>query len=504
MDLDVLCKNIENVELEQREIIRLPYPYDWYPHQIKIINWAHEQEYNGPIHGGIIAVDMGLGKTLIAASIAVISRYIGITLIICEKTLFSTIYNDIQKFFPGISIGYILDGEYLCPNISQDKSSFLIITYSVLLQIYKYIGVIHGHASKKWCIPSVIFQQLKFLRVICDESQCFSNPNTDKYRVLSNIDARFKWCLTGTPFKNKARDIYTQLRFCGLSSDIKCTKKSFNDHQLHRHIYSLKLIDAGIKLPEKFIHNISIELSEIEKKAYNLILDNSKRLLSSFKSGMNKFTDVLTMFILLQKVCIDLRLCKIEKKQEDIMHMIQYGYNFEDVLNDIVHTCRQKSIISTKIQYLQQLISDIPPGEKIILFSKWKQVLDLLRPLFGDDWLWIDGSCSDDVRKHSLDLFQHNPCFRGIGMTHIGTVGLNLVEANHVIFMDVHWNSIPFRQGSARVWRIGQTRQCHIYQLFISKSIEEYMIKCSTDKENTEVELLNLDVKAIDQLLNFV
>lgn len=45
-----------------------------------------------------------------------------------------------------------------------------------------------------------------------------------------------------------------------------------------------------------------------------------------------------------------------------------------------------------------------------------------------------------------------------------GGVGLNLVGANHLLLIDLHWNPQLERQAFDRIYRVGQVKDVHIYK----------------------------------------
>lgn len=54
-----------------------------------------------------------------------------------------------------------------------------------------------------------------------------------------------------------------------------------------------------------------------------------------------------------------------------------------------------------------------------------------------------------------------------------GGVGLNLVGANHLILVDLHWNPQLEMQAQDRIYRLGQTKTVHVYKLMAVDTIEE-------------------------------
>jgi len=67
-------------------------------------------------------------------------------------------------------------------------------------------------------------------------------------------------------------------------------------------------------------------------------------------------------------------------------------------------------------------------------------------------------------RQKMVDKFQAISGFNIIVMSPIAAgFGLNVVGANHVIHYSRHWNPAKEQQATDRVYRIGQTKDVHIY-----------------------------------------
>jgi len=55
--------------------------------------------------------------------------------------------------------------------------------------------------------------QVRWERVILDEAHTIRNPKTMLAQGVVQLDAKFRWCLTGTPLHNKLKDIYSLFNF---------------------------------------------------------------------------------------------------------------------------------------------------------------------------------------------------------------------------------------------------------------------------------------------------
>ncbi len=120
--------------------------------------------------GGILHLEMGLGKTLI--SLHHINKCKGINLILCSKTLLENWKNEIHKFFTKQDFVFkylILHKDYvgkLANEITIDeitKYNVILLSYSTLMTMYSY-----GTG------PNVIYDVV-WDRVFSDESHAFAN-----------------------------------------------------------------------------------------------------------------------------------------------------------------------------------------------------------------------------------------------------------------------------------------------------------------------------------------
>ena len=54
-----------------------------------------------------------------------------------------------------------------------------------------------------------------------------------------------------------------------------------------------------------------------------------------------------------------------------------------------------------------------------------------------------------------------------------GGVGLNLIGANRMFLLDIHWNPALEQQASDRIYRVGQKKNVNIYRFICEETIEE-------------------------------
>uniref|UniRef100_A0A183GG48 DNA repair and recombination protein RAD54-like n=1 Tax=Heligmosomoides polygyrus TaxID=6339 RepID=A0A183GG48_HELPZ len=102
--------------------------------------------------------------------------------------------------------------------------------------------------------------------------------------------------------------------------------------------------------------------------------------------------------------------------------------------------------------------------------SKVFQTLDMLAALFsplGLTVLRLDGQTPVQERQALVTRFNSEKSPENVFLlsTKAGGVGLNLTGASRLILFDSDWNPALDLQAMARIWRPGQTKQCHIYRL---------------------------------------
>jgi len=66
--------------------------------------------------------------------------------------------------------------------------------------------------------------------------------------------------------------------------------------------------------------------------------------------------------------------------------------------------------------------------------------------------------------------------------TKAGGVGLNLIGASRLILFDLDWNPAHDLQAMARIWRDGQKKECFIYRLLTTGTIEEKIFQRQMSK----------------------
>ncbi len=136
-------------------------------------------------------------------------------------------------------------------------------------------------------------------------------------------------------------------------------------------------------------------------------------------------------------------------------------------------------LISPKLRITMDILASIrqrpdKDGRKVIIFANVIQI-QLGLAFFIFEWNKMTGGAPMEVevfngeanqrsRMEMLKRFKSAPGFQVLIISpKAGGAGLNIVEANNVIHYTREWNPALERQATDRVYRMGQTRQVHVY-----------------------------------------
>ncbi|KAK3678567.1 hypothetical protein LTR78_001865 [Recurvomyces mirabilis] len=135
---------------------------------------------------------------------------------------------------------------------------------------------------------------------------------------------------------------------------------------------------------------------------------------------------------------------------------------------------------STKIRRLLRILHIECPDHKVIVFSQFTTMLDLIEPHLrsaGLRHVRYDGSMRNDAREASLHSLRNDRKTRVLLCSlKCGSLGLNLTAASRVIIVEPFWNPFVEEQAIDRVHRLNQTVDVKVYRLTVAQSVEERII----------------------------
>ena len=139
---------------------------------------------------------------------------------------------------------------------------------------------------------------------------------------------------------------------------------------------------------------------------------------------------------------------------------------------------------------------------KVIIFSEWERMLELVRELchrLGLGFAWHTGSVPQRRRRAEINAFKNDLNCRVFLSTDSGSTELNLQNASVVINCDLPWNPAKVEQRIARAWRKHQTKPVTVINLVAEPTIESRMLDTLANKKALDDGVLDLkgDLKEI-------
>ena len=159
---------------------------------------------------------------------------------------------------------------------------------------------------------------------------------------------------------------------------------------------------------------------------------------------------------------------------------------------------RRDFVSSSKIDQTLELLKKIhekEPVEKVLIFSQFTSLLDLLEIPISDanyDYRRYDGSMSPNERTEAALEFKMTPtCTIMLVSLKAGNAGLNLNCASQVIILDPFWNPFIEEQAIDRAHRIGQMRAVQVHRVLVPGTVEDRIIQMQEKKRELISEALD-------------
>jgi len=497
--------------------IRMRKPCKLYDHQIEAVRWALGRE-SGSFHGisgGILALSVGLGKTIISLSTIMSTYQPGqtATLIITPKGLMLNYLMDSGKFFGASIRGFILDREvddkrfYGFTTDDVYKNHIIIMSVDTLTGLAKSIGKCSGKGNSALEKVAQIIYDTQWFRVVCDESHRFSNHKTQLWEALKSLPRGRRLLLTGTVVRSYEDGIFAQLAVAGmniLESARQWTIQNFQEYKLRDALFVKSQAETTINLPPSTVEQVHVEFGPFEQKVYGIMLANSRKIYQGFKEKDGTiFANVLEQFTRMRQACIALHLITPQSKskrltdgeKERLKDGSLLGMENIDLERIIRVNTGPSGVESAKMIELMKIAKAIPPTEKLIVFSQWSSCCALAMHVFTTNFgastvLFADGELDALERDQTFQKFRLDPSVRFLCMTSIGSEGLTLTEANHMVIMEPGFTSFTNEQAIGRINRIGQTRPTFVYQLIAKNSVEHRMLQILAEKHDIKKVLL--------------
>jgi hypothetical protein len=477
-----------------------------YNYQIDAINWRLKRS------SYLDSFDAGLGKTFI--NICVFSQLYkdknidGIIIIVPIGLSFHWVRQILQftNIFIEKDIQIINNEEKIKPFEKYKDKKILIIRQDLIADV---IASYRKDYNPKKSLKNLRWSSTNFvdirkewnkekLLLLIDEGHSIKHTSSIKTKAIHNIKKYFDYrlILTATPAINNFSNMYSLIKLIDnsiismsenafklwISSSLgnKWDRYSINSYNTvnvqkfmssYQHVFSqARKEDIEEVKTKKIIKSIELELTPIQKKLYQFVVEKELSILQQ------EF-DTITWRLLLSKIHL---LLEVFDNPELLKNREYNDKEISTLLNN------WKIENDPKFIYLKSKVEDIcdEKGKKIIIFDIHPKTLDDLAIKFKEyNPLIIHGQIKckdkDKDRQEKQDLFNFDNKHRMILLSlYTSSAGINLqYGSSDIIINTLAWDATLFRQAQDRIYRVDSKYNSLIELPFYSLSLDNLRMK---------------------------
>jgi hypothetical protein len=413
---------------------------------------------------GILADDMGLGKTLqTLAHILYEKQHRRLktpALVVLPTSLLFNWQQEAARFTPSLRLHAFYGPQRYDEVQALTTHDVVLTTYGVLLRDIEVLEVIPFHL------------------LILDESQAIKNPRSQVHKVARRLQGKHRLCLSGTPMQNNLEELWAHFAF--LMPELLESHKVFTEEfrtpiEKHSDVHKRGVLTRRLKpfllrrtksevtsdLPPKTEIVQKITLAGKQRDLYEAVraaVDEQVRHEIANRGLKRSTIAVLDALLKLRQVCCDPRLVPLAAAKK----------------------VQQSAKLAHLLSMLPEMVAE---GRKILLFSQFTSMLDLIVPeLQARNIASVMLTGKTQNRQKVVEAFQTGSVPLFLISLKAGGVGLNLTQADTVIHYDPWWNPAAEAQATDRAHRIGQDKNVFVYKLIVSGSVEEKILELQQRK----------------------
>ena len=454
--------NLDFLPVEKEEELPLVVDYKLKPfnYQLEGIKWLINHE------NGLLLDVPGLGKTaqvIYAAEELKEQKKIEHCLIICGiNTLKNNWKREIQKFS---NLDCIIIGEKIN---SKGKISYASVkdrAEQLYQPIKEFFVILNVESLRDSTVVDAIKSSYNsFDMIVIDEIHKLKGATTSQQskNLLKLVKVgKYHYGLTGTLLVNSPLDAYIPLKFIRRErANFTNFKKFYCNINFvfgHQQIVGYKNVDL-----------LKEEIGQCSLRRDKSLLDLPEKII------VPEFLDMpdsqLEFYENLQKGLVG-EADRVNIKNTSLLGLItrlREATSCPSVLSS-------KNISNVKIERACELVEEITSnGEKVVIFSVFKEPLYILNKILGKDSLLCTGDQSEQELSDNIHKFQNDNKYKVMLCTSskMGT-GITLTAASYEIHLDTSWTYAEFEQCCDRCHRIGTEKTVIIYDLIARKTIDE-------------------------------
>ncbi|CAK7268591.1 hypothetical protein SEPCBS57363_003171 [Sporothrix epigloea] len=348
--------------------------------------------------------------------------------------------------------------------------------------------------------------------VIADEAHTLKNPASQIHQLTQNFRTSARIAMTGSPLANSVSEYHSMINW--VAPNYLAARDEFNATYANpikegfyrdstmsqrRHAYKmLKVLKDTVApkihritisnlqgvLPEKREFILYLPLTPLQMSVYYTFIKLIKqpRIIDGIQNTVQLWNLLVNLTLLLghpkifRDRLLEMKLVGADTAVKGLRTGLLPLHVIDDLLTAVGVPGMEKLETSSKMVVLMGILDEAKRvGEKVLVFSQSKLVLDFLEAEFKRQnrvFRRLDGDTSVNKRQDMVKEFNTGADEVYLISTAAGGLGLNIQGANRVVIFDFKWNPMYEQQAIGRAYRIGQMCKVFVYWLIVGETFE--------------------------------
>jgi SNF2 family DNA or RNA helicase len=336
--------------------------------------------------------------------------------------------------------------------------------------------------------------------LIIDEAHYLKNRSTLRYKLVSEIEAKYFLALTATPIQNNLRELFNLIhlvrpgllgssrtfdrRYIADNEGRRLQNTSELQERLREVIIRNRRKDTGLTWPERNVKTNSVQGDDKEYELHDLI--------DAYVTGAYDSAGFQLSLLLLQREVASSPGALVSTLERMQRSGEGGGKEFDKLL-----ATAQKLRKSSKAELLIRLLEKM--DTRAIVYTQFRKTQDLLvarLKRLNINAIPFHGQLTPGRKRAAIERFREDGGV--LVATDSGSEGLNLQFAHVLINYDLPWNPMRVEQRIGRVHRLGQKSDVLILNLAIKDTVEDYVLKVLYEK----IRLFEVAIGEMDLILS--
>lgn len=391
----------------------------------------------------ITGTEMGTGKTFVGSE--KLKQLDGrVNLVVCQKSKIDDWVQHFRTYYPISTVINLTE-----KNGTRDYIDDIGFEPPCLIGVINYELLFRRPELKT----------VKFDTLMLDESSLIQNDTAKRTKFILSLQTENVILLSGTPTGGKYENLYSQLKLLGWDISKKTYLNTFVETRLQN-------VGGGLKIP------VVVGYKNIGRL---------KRKMREYGCNFLKTSEI---FDLPMQTFNEIRISAMAEykkfRKNKIVEIDGQTLIGDTSLTELLY-CRQLcgAYNPEKLAAFADLLQST--NDRFIVFYNFNAELDVLKSICKS----LNRPTSE-VNGHVKDLTAFEQCDNAVlfGQYQSAAMGLNLQQANKIIYFTPPLSSELYEQSKKRTHRIGQEKPCFYYQLICKNSVEIDIYKTLSERRD--------------------